>query len=130
MNSARLEGLLDQALRREITFPEILKLLAQEEVESYHVDFLRKECRYYSRQGDSLAVPVGLDHDGVATEFSAERLAAINARVQGGEAGYADFVRAGAAAGYAYYIVYLYGKMVRYFGRDGGEHIQYFPGGL
>jgi hypothetical protein len=48
--------------------------------------------------------------------------------VTSGRAGYADFVRESPAAGRAYYIVYLKGKMVRYFGRNGGEHIQYFSG--
>jgi uncharacterized protein YbcV (DUF1398 family) len=48
--------------------------------------------------------------------------------VQAGQAWYADFVKEGAAAGCAYYIVYIYGKKMRYLGRDGDEYIQYFPG--
>lgn len=128
MNTALLEGLLERSLARQITFPEILATLAKEDIESYHVDFLRNECRYYSRRGESFATKVAFAHDSVASEFSAEKLESINRRVQAGQAGYADFVREGAAAGCAYYIVYLNGKLVRYFGRDGGEHIQHFPG--
>ena len=64
----------------------------------------------------------------VAADFSAEKIEGINQRVQAGQAAYPDFVREGAAAGCAYYIVYLNGKKVRYFGRDGGEYVQHFPG--
>jgi uncharacterized protein YbcV (DUF1398 family) len=128
MNKAIVQELIDKALARKITFPEILATLAKEGVESYHVDFLRNEYRYYTTNGESLVTDVALVHDGVAAEFSAEKLESINRKVQSGQAAYPDFVREGTAAGCAYYIVYLNGKKVRYFGRDGGEYVQYFPG--
>lgn len=128
MDTAVLKQLIDGSLARRITFPEILGALLKEGVESYHVDFLRNEYRYYAKSGESFITSVPLAHDGVAQEFSAEQLDAINKRVQSGQAGYPDFVREGTAAGCAYYIVYVGGKKVRYFGRDGGEHVQYFPG--
>ena len=80
------------------------------------------------KNGESFVTAAALVHDGVAAEFSAEKLEAINKRVQAGEAVYADFVKEAPVAGCAYYIVYLNGKKVRYFGRDGDEYIQYFPG--
>jgi uncharacterized protein YbcV (DUF1398 family) len=127
MNQALLLELVDKALARRTTFPEILTALRKEGVESYHVDFLRNEYRCYARTGESFLTRIAFEHNGVAPEFSAEKLEAINRRVQAGEAGYTDFVREGAAAGCAHYIVYLEGKKVRYFGRDGGEHVQHFP---
>ncbi|HWB85239.1 MAG TPA: DUF1398 family protein [Bryobacteraceae bacterium] len=128
MNQALLGELIGKALARKITFPEILATLKQEGVESYHVDFLRNECRYYAKSGESFVTRVPFEHNGVAPEFSAEKLDVVNRRVQSGRAVYADFVREGTAAGCAYYTVYLDGKKVRYFGRDGGEHVQHFPG--
>jgi uncharacterized protein YbcV (DUF1398 family) len=127
MNQTAIPELIDKALTRKGTFPEILAALLQEEVGSYHVDFLRNEYRYYARSGESFLTKVALVHDGVAAEFSAERLEALSKRVQSGQAAYPDFVREGTAAGCAYYIVYLHGEKVRYFGRDGEEYIQYFP---
>ncbi len=127
MNEAILKELIDKALARLATFPAILAALSQEGVESYHVDFLRHEYRYYAKDGTSLVMPVALVHDGVASVFSAEALEAINKRVQAGQAGYPEFVKEGAAVGCAYYIVYLNGGKVRYFGRDGGEYVQHFP---
>ena len=128
MNAAVIEGLIDQALAKAITFPAILKTLEQEGVESYHVDFARNETRYYGAEGASYASTVPLVHDSVAQVFSKDRLVDVNRRVQAGEAWYPDFVREAAAAGCAYYIVYVKGGKVRYFGRDGDEHVQYFPG--
>lgn len=128
MNDALIQELIEKALARKITFPEILAILNKEEVESYHVDFVRNEVRCYTKGGESFAVNAPFVHQGVSDDFSAEKLEAINRRVQSGHASYADFVREGTAAGCAYYIVYLNGRLVRYFGRDGGEHVQYFPG--
>jgi uncharacterized protein YbcV (DUF1398 family) len=128
MNEATIQELIAKALARKITFLEILATLAKEGVESYHVDFLRNEYSYYSKSGESFVTGVALTHHGVAAQFSEEKLEAINQRVQGGQASYADFVKEGTAAGCAYYIVYLNGKKVRYFGRDGDEYIQCFPG--
>lgn len=128
MNEGVVRELIDKALERKITFVEILAALAKEGVESYHVDLLRNEYRYYTKGVESFFTAVALVHDGVAAEFSAEKLEGINKRVQSGQASYADFVKEGTAAGCAYYIVYLNGKKVRYFGRDGDEYIQYFPG--
>ncbi len=128
MNEPLVGGLLQKSLLRTITFPEILATLAEEGVESYQVDFLRNECRYYAKGGQSFVTTMAFDHSGVAPEFSAEALDAINKRVQSGQAFFADFVKEGPAAGCACYTVYVRGKLVRYFGRDGGEHIQYLPG--
>jgi uncharacterized protein YbcV (DUF1398 family) len=128
MNQAVIKELIDKSLAKKITFPEILAILLKEGVESYHVDFLRNEYRYYAKSGESFVTDVALAHEGVAADFSAEKIDGINQRFQSGIASYADFVKEGTAAGCAYYMVNLYGKKVRYFGRDGGEHVQYFPG--
>jgi uncharacterized protein YbcV (DUF1398 family) len=128
MNQAIIQELIRKALAKENTFREILETLEKEGVESYHVDFLRNESRYYATGGGSFVTSLPLHHNGVAAEFSAEKIERINQRVQAGQAWYPDFVKEGTAAGCAYYIVYLNGKKVGYFGRDGGEHVQHFPG--
>jgi uncharacterized protein YbcV (DUF1398 family) len=128
MNHTVIQELIRKALAKEITFREILAALGKEGVESYHVDFLRSESRYYATSGESLVTGVALAHDGVAAKFSAEKLERINQKVQAGQACFPDFVKEGTSAGCAYYIVFVNGKKVRYFGRDGGEHVQHFPG--
>lgn len=128
MKKALIQELIEKALVRRISFADIIVKLIREGLESYHVDFLRNEVRYYTMDSESAVVNAPFVHEGVAIEFSAEKLDAINRRVQAGQATYADFVREGTAAGCACYIVYLNGNLVRYFGRNGGEHVQYFPG--
>ena len=128
INKNVIQGTLDRALVGTITFPEIVTTLLAEGIESYHVDFLRNECRYYHTSGQSLVVEVPFSHGEIPPEFSAEKLEAVNQRVQAGKAKYKDFIAEGTAAGCAYYIAYLSGKKVRYFGRNGDEYVQYFPG--
>lgn len=127
MNESVIRPLLEKSLARQISFPEILSILINEGVEAYHVDFLRNECRYYSQDGESFSLSIPFKHEGVAPCFSQEKLDAINRKVQTGDATFSDFVREGCASGCAYYIVYLNGRKVRYFGRNGDEHIQHFP---
>lgn len=127
MNESVIRPLLEKSLARQISFPEILSILINEGVESYHVDFLRNECRYYSQDGESFSLSIPFKHDGVAPIFSREKLDSINRKVQAGDATFSDFVREGCASGCAYYIVYLNGRKVLYFGRNGDEHIQHFP---
>ena len=50
-----------------------------------------------------------------------------NKRVQSEQASYSDFVREGAAAGCAHYVVYINGKKVRYFGRRWRRAHSTFP---
>ena len=61
-------------------------------------------------------------------KFSAEGVQAAIRRSQAGLADYSEFLKASAAAGCAYYIVYFGGRKVRYLGKDGGEHVENFPG--
>lgn len=130
MNKEKIETLMEKSLAGEITFPEILEILVKEGIESYHVDFLRDEVRYYAANGESLVKSIPFVHDEVAPTFSPEKLDAINKLVQSRQATFADFVRNAPAVGCAYYIVHLKGKKVRYFGRNDGEHVQYLPGSI
>jgi hypothetical protein len=105
MNERLARQLLDKALLGRITFSEVIATITKEGVESYHVDFLRNECRYYLKSGESFAIGVAFKHNGVAPEFSAAALDAINKRVHSGQAFCSDFVEEGPAAGCAYYMV-------------------------
>jgi uncharacterized protein YbcV (DUF1398 family) len=128
MNKAMLQTLLQRSLAKEITFPQSLSILVKEDIESYHIDFFRNECRYYAKNGESLIVNVPFNHREIAQRFVQTAIDAINTRVQAGQATFADFVQESTASGCAYYIVYVNGQKVRYFGRHGDEHIQSFPG--
>ena len=72
MNQPLIQELIRKALAKEITFREILATLGKEGIESYHVDFLRDEFRYYATSGESFVTGAPLVHNEVAAEFSAE----------------------------------------------------------
>lgn len=48
MNQAVIQELIEATLTRKIPFPEALAALRKEGVQSYHVDFLGNEVRYYA----------------------------------------------------------------------------------
>lgn len=127
MNNSLIEQLVEGSFKGTITFPEVVKKLLEDGFESYHVDYLAGESRYYHTNGETLTKKTEHRFPDVAQTFYPERLQAIIRKVQAGNASYPEFLNESAAAGCVYYIVSLKGKMVRYFGRDGGEHIEHFP---
>ncbi len=110
-----------------ITFPEVLAILSKERVESYHVDFLRNENRYYGLDGTSLVIKTEHIQTQIPEKFSIEPFKIILKNVQKGEINYEQFCNESKALGCAYYIVYLNGKKVHYMGRNGEEYIEHFP---
>lgn len=119
---------MEQTWAGTVTFPEVVKKLLEDRVSSYHVDYLRGEARYYHVDGESIVEKFEHLHPAVANDFNPERLQALIKKVQAGDAKYPEFVNESAAAGCAYYIVYMNGRKVRYFGKDGAEHLEPFPG--
>jgi uncharacterized protein YbcV (DUF1398 family) len=128
MNENVVKEVITQTLSGTIAFPEVVRLLSNEGFDSYHVDFLRGEGRYYHHTGESLQEKFDHEFPPIAENFSAEGVQAAIRRILAGSSRYPDFIRECASAGCAYYIVYLTGKKVRYLGRNGGEHVEYFPG--
>ncbi|TGN08722.1 hypothetical protein [Leptospira ilyithenensis] len=72
MNIQTLKEIVDLTLAGKITFPQVVGILLKENVESYHVDFVRAENRYYTANGESHLEPVPHQFPIVAEDFSAE----------------------------------------------------------
>lgn len=128
MNIAVLRESMARSLRGEVTFPEVVKVMMAEGVESYWVDLVRREDTFYMPDGQShretMEMPASVIDSGFA---QAEVIAAIRA-AQADSIRYPEFVRRLAAAGATGYAVYLAGKKVVYFGRKGEMHVEEFPG--
>jgi len=112
-----------------ISFPEVIGQLIATGVEYYHVDYvaLRKTC--YSADGN--LVVTAIPYEGlppVAADFSAEKLRAaiLDSQLNGQK--YRDFTRRAMEAGVQGYIAFLRGKRVTYWGRNGDQHTEWFPG--
>lgn len=128
MNANLCKEMVEASISGSLKFPEIVGKLMADGVESYHVDFVRSENRYYWPHGGSHVEPVDLSHGEAAARFSAARVEAAVRRSQAGKLTYPQFVQEVLDAGCVYYVAYLAGKRVVYFGREGDSHTEFFPG--
>lgn len=110
-------------------FPAIVADLVGAGVESYHVDYVARRKTFYGADGDLTVVAI--DYEGlppVAADFdlSAVKAAILDSQRHGQK--YRDFSQRVMAAGVQGYIAYLRGQRVTYWGRQGDQHTEWFPG--
>lgn len=110
-----------------LTFPQVVGKLMQAGFESYQVDLIRRENRFYLPNGETHVIPVKLDYNTPAQPFSASSVLRSIRAIQAGQSNYQKFMCEIAEAGCVSYTVYLTGKQVIYFGRNGDHHIELFP---
>lgn len=128
MNKAFFEECSEASHSGQMKFPEIVSRLLEAGVESYHVDLVRGEKRYYLPDGENHVVNDQMHLERAADAFSAAQVQAAVKGSQAGQITYPQFLELIAAAGAVYYIAYLKGKRVTYFGREGDSYTEYFPG--
>jgi len=112
-----------------IPFPEVVRRLMETGVEYYHVDYVALQMRYYSADGGVVTTPIpyeGLPE--VASDFDAPGLRAAILDSQRHGQHFRDFTRRAITAGVQGYIAFLRGRRVTYWGRDGEQHTEWFPG--
>lgn len=127
MNISLIRDVIQQSLAGTMTFPQIVGKLLAEDVESYHVDLIRSENRYYMQNGESYVETVPFSHPQAGRTFSATQVMAAIKAIQTEKITYQEFLHEIIAAGTVYYIAYLTGKKVVYLGREGDFHIEPFP---
>lgn len=127
MNKAVIQNMIDGSHAGTVIFPEVVATLLKEGIESYHVDYIRNENTYYHTSGETLTFDVKHLENNVADQFSVEGIKAIIKKAQTGQVSYTEFCKGAKAAGCAYYIAYLKGERVLYLGKDGDQHVEYFP---
>ncbi len=96
-------------------------------VESYHVDYRSARATYYMPSGETLSLDVELPTQTIAHEFNATGIKQAILGAQRSEVKYPEFKKLSQAAGCIGYIVWISGKHVTYFGRNGEMHIERFP---
>lgn len=128
INGQAIREILAETHAGKLIFPEVVGRMLAAEVESYFVDVPRAEDIVYLRDGTSLAVKMHLPMDAVAEEFSESGIVAAIRAAQRDEIRYPEFMRQACAAGVVAYWAFLTGKKVIYFGRQGGFHVEHFPG--
>ena len=116
-----------ESLAGTMTFPEVVQKLAAIGVESYRVDLIRNEKTVFMPNGESIVEKLVWKNPAPAAQFSFEGVQAAVKRSQAKEIDYQEFLRQIMAAGTTFYMVYLNGKKVVYFGRNGEMNIEGFP---
>lgn len=118
-----------KTLAGAMSFPEVVARLLEAGVEYYHVDYVGMKKTFYGADGQCVVTPI--DYEGlpmVAADFSLEQLRANILDSQRNGQKYCDFTRRAMEGGVQGYFAFLRGKRVTYFGRQGDQHIEWFPG--
>lgn len=129
MNANIISQLGQATVSGEIPFPEIVSKLIAEGVDYYHVDYAAMKFHFYSTEGGVTVVPLLLSaHHPIAPTFDKDalRAAIFDSQVKGQK--FTNFSRRAVEAGVVGYFAFLTGKRVTYFGRQGDQHIEWFPG--
>lgn len=127
MNNNIINECLALSLKAKITFPEIILKLSAAGVERYVSDLVGLSMHYYGTNGTVYTVPLEFDAKTVAPAFDAEEVKAAITDSQQGRITYQEFLHRVISAGCSHYEVFITGKKVLYLGRDGCQHIEFFP---
>ena len=129
MNADVIRKMAEVTLSGSMPFPEIVGNLIKESVEYYHVDYVSLSFSFYSANGGVVLAPLALeDMPEVATDFNAAELrAAILDSQQNGQK-YRQFCVRAVMSGVQSYFAFLRGQRVLYIGRQGDQHVEWFPG--
>jgi uncharacterized protein YbcV (DUF1398 family) len=129
MNTKIITETARKTLDGMMSFPEVVRQLLAVGVEYYHVDYVEMRKTFYSMDGNIVVTPI--NYEGlppVASDFDAAALRADILDSQRNNQSYRDFTRRAMAAGIQGYFAFLHGKRVMYFGRQGDQHTEWFPG--
>lgn len=115
-------------LSGSIPFPEVVRRLMETGVEYYHVDYVALQKTYYSASGEIIKTPITYEGlPSVSANFDADALRAAILDSQQNSQHYRDFTRRAMSAGVQGYMAFLRGQRVTYWGRNGDQHIEWFP---
>ncbi len=129
MNADAIKALAKATLDGSVPFPEIVGRLIAEGVEYYHVDYVAKSFTFYSAAGSTVIAPLSFEElPSVSLDFDAAALrAAILDSQQHGQK-FRQFCERAIRAGVQGYFAFLRGQRVTYLGRQGDQHVEWFPG--
>ena len=130
MNAKVLEECEVLAFENKVSFPEVVKRLAQTGVERYCADLVRLEKFYYSADGGTLTQVMPLKNaPKIGDSFLANQVKDAIDAIQQVQIDYPEFIKRIMKAGVVYYDVFIAGRRVIYTGRNGDFHVEHFPAG-
>lgn len=115
------------SLAGKISFPEVVMKLASTGIERYIVDLVGFQKFTFGIQGEAHATRFTFKGPTIARKFDAAAVKRAIEEIQQKKINYQDFLTQIMLAGCCHYEVFILGKKVIYFGRDGSHHIELFP---
>lgn len=112
-----------------LTFPETLGRLIEVGVESYFADYRNHSITYYLSNNEAHSVPMEIPLVEIPNSFSKDGVVSAIRGAQTDTVRYPEFLKLTMSAGCIGYIVWITGKHVSYFGRQGEVRIEHFPQG-
>lgn len=110
-----------------LSFAAVVANLAAAGITAYFADYRKARTIYYSSADESSESFLNVPPVPIEEEFDAEALQAAIRGSQRGEVKYPQFLELSRAAGCVGYFVWITGRHVTYFGRNGETHIEHFP---
>jgi uncharacterized protein YbcV (DUF1398 family) len=129
MDNQLIRETASRTLAGTISFPEVVAQLLRAGVEYYHVDYVARKKSFYAAD-NSAPVTAPIDYDDlppIARDFDSAAVKAAILDSQRHGQHYRDFTRRAIAAGVQGYFAFLRGKRVLYLGRQGDQHVEWFP---
>jgi uncharacterized protein YbcV (DUF1398 family) len=118
-----------KTLSGTVSFPEVVGQLLAAGVDYYHVDYIGMRKTFYGVDGDIAITPINCEGLPLAaTDFNLSALRADILDSQQHNQPYREFTRRALAAGVHGCYAFLRGKRVVYYGRQGDQHVEWFPG--
>ena len=112
-----------------LTFPEALGRLIEVGVESYFADYRNQSTTYYLSGNGAFTIPMAIPSIEIPSSFNKEDVVSAIRGAQSDVVRYPEFIKLTMSAGCIGYIVWITGRHVSYFGRQGEVHIEHFPPG-
>lgn len=117
----------DLSWSNKASFPEIIMKLASTGVERYIADLVGLQKLYFGADSEAYTKKWNTNLPKVAVDFCAETVQNAIKDSQQKKIDYKTFLERIILAGCSHYEVFILGKKVIYFGRDGSEHTEHFP---
>ncbi len=129
MNTEIISRVSKATLAGETSFPELVQQLLSAGVEYYEVDYVSGRKRFFGAGNEVTETSITFENlPPVAPEFNqpAVKAAIVDSQLHGQK--YRDFTWRAMEAGVMGYYAFLTGGCVKYFGRLGCQHTEWFPG--
>ena len=129
MDSDVVHALAKATQDGSMPFPQIVGKLIAEGVEYYHVDYAASSFTFYSAAGATVTASLsfaGLPSVSLDFDVTALKAAILDSQQHGQT--FRPFCERAIRADVQGYFVFLRGQRVTYLGRQGDQHVEWFPG--